>query len=191
MVASFFNSASTTSMMLSHQVKPLKRNTTRSRHERTYREVTPEGYYCHTNAGCDERICANHHLPDPTLTPGAVRTTNIGEICNEGSTRSLRHWSRERDDFIMREYGLPPGAHPNFEVDHLIALELGGADTDTNLWPEPRRTIEPIWNAERKDELENKLRDLVCMGALDPAIAQRAIADDWVAAFQHYIGEPR
>jgi hypothetical protein len=67
-----------------------------------------------------------------------VRTTNIGEICNEGSTRSLRHWSRERDDFIMREYGLPPGAHPNFEVDHLIALELGGADTDTNLWPEPR-----------------------------------------------------
>ena len=130
-------------------------------------------------------------IPDPTLTPGAVRTTNIGEICNEGSTRSLRHWSRERDDFIMREFGLPPGAHPNFEVDHLIALELGGADTDTNLWPEPRRTIEPIWNAERKDELENKLRDLVCMGALDPAIAQRAIADDWVAAFQHYIGEPR
>jgi hypothetical protein len=67
-------------------------------------------------------------MPDPTLTPGAVRTTNIGEICNEGSTRTLRHWSRERDDFILREYGLPMGAHPQYEIDHLIPLGIGGAD---------------------------------------------------------------
>ena len=45
-------------------------------------------------------------LPDPTITPGAVRTTNIGEVCST-STRDLRHWSRERDDHIMAEYGLP------------------------------------------------------------------------------------
>lgn len=45
-------------------------------------------------------------LPDPTITPGAVRTINIGEICSTG-TRELRHWDRERDDRIMAEYGLP------------------------------------------------------------------------------------
>lgn len=55
-------------------------------------------------------------MPDPTLTPGAVRTTNIGEICST-STSTLRHWSRERDDHIMAEYGLPMGAHPQYEVD--------------------------------------------------------------------------
>jgi hypothetical protein len=100
-------------------------------------------------------------MPDPTLTPGAVRTTNIGEICSTG-TRELRRWSRDRDDRIMIEYG----PHPQYEIDHLIPLGIGGADDDANLRAEPRRSVEPIWNAERKDELEWKLRDLVCSGQL-------------------------
>jgi hypothetical protein len=44
--------------------------------------------------------------PDPTLTPGAVRTIDVGEISSHG-TREPRHWDRERDDRIMAEYGLP------------------------------------------------------------------------------------
>jgi hypothetical protein len=128
-------------------------------------------------------------LPDPTLTPGAARTTNIGEVCSV-STRELRHWSRERDDHIMAEYGLPEGAHPQYEVDHLIPLCLGGADSDVNLWPEPRRSIEPVWNAERKDELEARMCALACSGALDVAEAQRMIAEDWTAAYGRFFREP-
>jgi hypothetical protein len=105
-------------------------------------------------------------LQDPVLTPGAVRTTNIGEICSM-STRELRHWSRDRDDRTMLEYGLPVGSHPTYEIDHLIPLCLGGADSDANLWPEPRRSIEPTWSAERKDELEARMCSLVCSGELD------------------------
>jgi hypothetical protein len=130
-------------------------------------------------------------VPDPSITPGAVRTTNIGEICNEGSTRTLRHWSRERDDRIMIEYGLSPGSHPDYEVDHLVPLGIGGADDDANLWAEPRRSVEPIWNAERKDELEWKLRDLVCSGQLDVRAAQREVSDDWTEAYRKYIREPQ
>jgi hypothetical protein len=115
-------------------------------------------------------------VPDPTLTPGAVRTVDVGEICSPG-TRDLS-WSRDRDDFIMREYGLPPGPHPDYEVDHSIPLGIGGADDDRNLWPEPRRSIEPTWNAERKDRLGWKLRDLVCS------------ADDWTDAFKRFVGQP-
>ena len=126
-------------------------------------------------------------LPDPSVTPGAVRTTDVNEICSHG-TRELRHWSRERDDSIMAEYGLEPGPHPNFEVDHLIPLEIGGADDDANLWPEPRRSIEPTWNAERKDRLERKLRNLICAGALDVQVAQKAIAEDWTEAFKRFVG---
>jgi hypothetical protein len=121
-------------------------------------------------------------LPDPELTPGAVRTTDVGEICSTG-TRELRHWDRQRDDHIMSEYGLPPGPHPDFEVDHLIPLGIGGADDERNLWPEPRRSIEPQWNAERKDRLEWKLRDLICSGQLDVAGAQKAISEDWTALY--------
>jgi hypothetical protein len=121
-------------------------------------------------------------VPDPILTPGAVRTTDAGETCS-ADTRALRHWSRERDDRIMEEYGLQPGPHPNYEVDHLIPLCLGGADDDKNLWPQPRRLLEPEWNAERKDDLEAKLCQMVCAGKIAVTEAQQAIRDDWTEAY--------
>ena len=127
-------------------------------------------------------------VPDPLLTPGTVRTTDSAEICSHG-TRELRHWSRERDDRIMAEYGLAPGPHPDFEVDHLIPLGIGGADADANLWPEPRRSIEPVWNAEAKDRLEWKLRELVCDGKIPVSEAQRTIAQDWTEAYGRFIHE--
>ena len=65
----------------------------------------------------------------------------------------------------------------------MCALRIGGADADANLWPEPRRTIEPVWNAEAKDRLEWKLRDLVCSGALNSATAQHMMGEDWVGAY--------
>jgi hypothetical protein len=129
-------------------------------------------------------------MPDPSLTPGAVRTTDVAAICAT-DTRSLRHWSRERDDRILVEYGLPPGPHPTYEVDHLVPLCLGGADDDRNLWAQPRRSIEPTWNAERKDELEARMCSLVCSGELDVGEAQRTISEDWTEAFIKFVGEPR
>ena len=63
-------------------------------------------------------------VPDPTITPGAVRTTDAGEICAAG-TRALRHWSRERDDRIMGEYGLSPGPHPDSKS--IISCPWGSA----------------------------------------------------------------
>jgi hypothetical protein len=125
-------------------------------------------------------------VPDPTITPGVVRTIDVGAICSTG-TRQLRHWSRERDDHIMAEYGLPPGSHPDVEIDHLIPRGIGGADDDLNLWPEPRRSIEPTWNTEAKDRLESKLRELVCSGALDVREAQKAISEDWTTAYQLFV----
>jgi hypothetical protein len=128
-------------------------------------------------------------VPDPTITPGAVRTTDVALICSTG-TRELRTWSRERDDRILADYGLPPGPHPQYEIDHLVPLGIGGADDDANLWPEPRRSIEPTWNAEAKDRLEWRLRDLVCGGQLDVREAQRAISDDWTDAYRRFVHDP-
>ena len=129
-------------------------------------------------------------LPDPALTPGAVRTTAMADVCIDRRTRQYRHWSRERADRILQEYGLPPGPYgQSYELDRLIPLDLGGADEDANLWPEPRRSVEPEWNAERKDRLEWKLADMACGGQLDLATAQKAIRDNWVDAYRTYIGE--
>ena len=57
--------------------------------------------------------------PDPTLTPGAVRTTDVSEICSHG-TRELRHWDRERDDRIMAEYGLPHEPRLSYSLSSLF-----------------------------------------------------------------------
>ena len=125
--------------------------------------------------------------PDPTLTPGVVRAVDVAEVCSHG-TAQLRHRTRERSDRVLAKYGLPPGQHPDIELDHLIPLGVGGADDDRNIWPEPRATIEPEWNAERKDQLEWKLRGLVCAGKLDIVAAQQAVADDWIEAWTLFVG---
>jgi 5-methylcytosine-specific restriction endonuclease McrA len=131
-------------------------------------------------------------LPDPTLTPGAVRTTDMHAVCDDRHTRQFRHWSRAQADRILEEYGLPPGPYGRErEIDHLIPLDLGGADVDANLWTEPRRSIEPVSNAERKDRLEWHMADLVCSGQLDLHVAQEAIRTNWIEAYRTYIGEPR
>src|SRR5580692_6516208 len=89
----------------------------------------------------------------------------------------------DRRDEVLLRYGLPAGQHPDYESDHLIPLCLGGSDDFSNLWPQPRHSIEPTWNAEAKDR---QLCDMVCSGQLDLATAQEAIATDWIAAYHKY-----
>ena len=89
-------------------------------------------------------------------------------------------------DEILTRYGLLPGTHPDYEIDHLIPLCLGGADDPSNLWPQPRRSKEETWNAEAKDRLEDLMCKMVCNRQIDIAIAQEAFATDWIAAYQKY-----
>ena len=70
----------------------------------------------------------------------------------------------DRRDEVLLRYGLRAGPHPDYEIDHLIPLCLGGSDDFSNLWPQPRRSIEPKWNAEVKDRLERFMCDMVCSG---------------------------
>ena len=86
----------------------------------------------------------------------------------------------------MREYGYTDHYLSDFEEDHLIPLEIGGAPTDPrNLWPEPH--VAPGgWGSRRKDYLENLLRRLVCEGRVPLAEAQQAIARNWIAAYRMY-----
>jgi hypothetical protein len=41
---------------------------------------------------------------------------------------------------VYAEYGITHHEPSEFEVDHLISLELGGSNSIRNLWPESRRT---------------------------------------------------
>jgi hypothetical protein len=54
------------------------------------------------------------------------------------------------------------------------------------LWPQSYIT-QPL-NAHVKDELENKLHELICSGQLPVEKAQQEISQDWIAAYQKHIG---
>jgi hypothetical protein len=62
------------------------------------------------------------------------------------------------------------------------APALGGPDDIRNLWPQPY--VSTVRNARVKDELEDRLRDLVCGGQLDLAEEQRDISGDWIAEYE-------
>ena len=86
---------------------------------------------------------------------------------------------------IYAEYGITRVRVPNeFEMDHLIPLALGGSNSDRNLWPEP---AEPRLGFHQKDQLEVKLAQLACDGTVPLAEAQRAIAEDWYAAYRRCV----
>jgi hypothetical protein len=125
--------------------------------------------------------------PDPDLTGGSVRVDGHDRLATCEHAREHRGpMNAARRDEILTRYGLPPGTHPGYEIDHLIPLCLGGADDPSNLWPQMRRSIEPEWNAEAKDRLERRLCDRVCAGQLDLGTAQQEIAEDWIAVYQKY-----
>ena len=67
------------------------------------------------------------------------------------------------------------------ELDHLISLELGGADTLDNIWPQcgPDGASLPQRFFKEKDTVENFLAMQVREGRMDLSQAQKAIATDW------------
>jgi hypothetical protein len=86
---------------------------------------------------------------------------------------------------VYEEYGVTLHRSDDYEVDHLIPLELGGSNSIKSLWPESRRTSP--WSAQVKDQLERKLHKLVCSGQLDLKTAQQAVAVDWIGAYKVYV----
>ena len=125
--------------------------------------------------------------PRASLTPGETRPITIGEVCRTRQAEVVAAVPEEMRRRVFAAYGIR-GDQNNFEVDYLITPDLGGSNSLRNLWPQPYGVS---WNARAKDELEQRLHELVCGGQLDLATAQRAIATDWIGAYRRYVGRNR
>jgi hypothetical protein len=125
-------------------------------------------------------------LPNLELTPGeAFPGVTAREICASGYSGRARNVIREQYVQVYAAYGLPyPEPAGTYELDHLIPLELGGDNSNRNLWPEPAA---PVPGFHQKDELENFLHAGVCRGGMALSEAQQEIAGDWVALFRRYL----
>ena len=126
------------------------------------------------------------HLPNPQLTPGDVLDVTTSDICVPGYSSKVRDVPTSVKNQVYQEYGIASHKPGQYEVDHLISLELGGSNSVRNLWPE---SYTGDWNAHIKDKLENKLHQDVCAGQVDLKTAQHEIASDWIAAYRKYVGE--
>ena len=128
-------------------------------------------------------------LPNPKLTPGATLAVTSDDLCAAGYAKLARDVPTSVKRQVYDEYGITDHAPGEYEVDHLISLELGGSNSVRNLWPESYRTRP--WNAHVKDALEDELHRLVCAGQLDLKTAQRDIATNWIQSYQKYFHTDR
>lgn len=127
-------------------------------------------------------VTALSDMPDARFTPGAVVAATQGQVCSDSESQANIPVAMKTQ--VLHQYGIADAPSEAYEVDYLITPELGGATDIHNLWPEPYDHT--VWNAHVKDQLEDRLRQLVCRGDLDLATAQRDISTDWIAAYRKY-----
>lgn len=145
----------------------------------------PAAGSCHTS------LHKGYPEPDPHCTPGGVvpgitlatlKDPNWKTACirNCQSTEAQKHAA-------YGWYGLPvppnnTGATQVCELDHLVPLELGGADGMGNIWPQcgPDAATLNQRYFKQKDVVENYLATEVRAGRMPLATAQHRIASDWV-----------
>jgi anti-sigma factor RsiW len=121
-------------------------------------------------------------IPDSRLTPGAAILASRQAVCAQANVKN-KAVSVALQQQVFKEYGIPEAAPQAYEVDYLVTPALGGADDVRNLWP---HSYSAVWNARVKDDLEDRLREMVCDGRLDLAEAQREIAENWIVAYKKY-----
>ncbi|MCX5055067.1 hypothetical protein [Streptomyces sp. NBC_00474] len=148
------------------------------------------GLILSTGSAAHAASCSQSYLPlpDPTCQPGAynpdvTQDTIDSTICVSGWTATVRPPTSYTNALKVKqiaEYGYSDTSTSDYEEDHQVPLELGGAPKDPkNLWPEPRYGNE---TASNKDSVENKLKKAVCDGTVTLDDARSAIAADWTTA---------
>lgn len=111
-------------------------------------------------------------LPDRVCSPGVSETTDLAVICGS-STRERRHVSRELRRQVFAEYGIAWSNRGGWILDHVVPLEVGGANVIQNLAPQTRT------DAEAKDLYEGLAHREVCSGRMTVGAAQAAFMADW------------
>lgn len=123
-------------------------------------------------------------LPDPHCTPGAYDPAITAAIlCAPGYRTSTYRAPESQTEHFKFDEAIPAYSQQGQtgELDHLVPLELGGANDASNLWLQPG----PIPNT--KDHVELVLHDWVCAGSSNIAQdrltrAQVAVAQNWTTA---------
>ncbi|HEY2860151.1 MAG TPA: hypothetical protein VGJ21_17160 [Terracidiphilus sp.] len=139
---------------------------------------------------CGAKMRNGYPVPDAKCTPGGVNPSVTADVLHDPAwrTKQVRNCA-ESEAQKHAAYGWYDIAKPRVnsnenqvcELDHLVPLELGGADGMGNIWPEcgPDGVTLKQRYFKQKDEVENYLAEEVRAGRIPLADAQRGIARDW------------
>ncbi len=133
---------------------------------------------------------AQQVVPSEMLNHDVRQETIDLTICTPGYTASVRPSTSFTNGIkakLLREAGLAAEDARDYELDHHVALALGGHPR--NLRNLALQRWEGEDGAKRKDVLEKRLQRLVCSRSLPLAAAQWAIYSDWRAAYRRYVVE--
>jgi len=121
-------------------------------------------------------------LPDPECTPGALfLDITAKDVCLSGYSRSVRDVSQSLKEKVYRNYGVTQRKPGEYQIDHLIDLQLGGANDISNLWPQPDV---PLPGANEKIKLGGLLNRMVCQGKMQLQDAQEIMSRNWVEGYR-------
>lgn len=149
----------------------------------------PAAGSCHIGKASD-----GEPLPDPKCTPGAVDSKVTASdisttICRKGgyttSVRPPESLTEPAKKKLLAAYGIPESKISDYELDHLIELNAGGASDLRNLWPEPNTLTEYKGSAfvhNDKDEVEEYTYHAICDGKASVTAVQKAVAANWTTA---------
>jgi len=129
-------------------------------------------------------------IPDPACTPGAVNPTVTTDVLRQKTftTKCVRDVATSPHEktgtYLWYNFKHPAnntGSTQTCELDHLISLELGGADTLDNIWPQcgPKGVTLTKRYFKQKDTVENYLAAQVKAGKMDLGDVQKGIATNW------------
>ena len=132
--------------------------------------------------------CTRGAEPDRRCSPGAYYSgLTASVICSSTfRTGTIRDVPQAEKFAVEREYGMTARFYGRtIEIDHIVALELGGSNDIANLFPEPGSGAA---NYHVKDRVENRAHDLVCAGKLGLNAARVSMAVDWEALYRRLFG---
>jgi hypothetical protein len=146
------------------------------------------------SSGCEFKSSHGYALPDPRCTPGAINPTVTLAVLQATAKSKKFATSCDRDvassaSAKAATYGAYSDTKPKkntgqaqtCELDHLVSLELGGADTLDNIWPQCGPAGVKLMQRyfKVKDSVENYLAVRVKLGAISLEAAQHGISTDW------------
>jgi len=123
-------------------------------------------------------------MQDPECTPGAINPTVTVDIIRSGRLRTgcVRNCitTQFQKGIEYERYGVHKD-RATCELDHLVPLELGGADSLDNIWPQcgPYGAAGLKIYFKEKNVVEDYFTTLVKTGQMGLRDAQEAIAKDW------------